>query len=136
MLIAPAINAEVKMQINNHLNVNLRHLSFGSALTVVKYTKLQLRCPSCGITLIQCVPFKANKHLKIKRSHRSRLPVSRALRGFYWFYNKCWNNPSIKTLLKRNMKKASKFNEFRCFLAPQRRLERPTLRLGGECSIH
>lgn len=51
-----------RMHINNHLNVHLRHLCFGSTLTVVKCTKLQLRCPSCGLTQIQGVPFKADHH--------------------------------------------------------------------------
>ena len=51
-----------RMHVNNHLKVSLRHLSFGSTLTAVKFTKLQLRCPQCGVTQIQGVPFKADHH--------------------------------------------------------------------------
>ena len=32
-----------KMHVNNHLDVSLRHLCFGGALTAVQFSKLQLR---------------------------------------------------------------------------------------------
>ncbi|MBQ2641940.1 MAG: ISL3 family transposase [Lachnospiraceae bacterium] len=51
-----------KMHVNNHPDVELRHLCFGGALTVVRFSKLQLRCPKCGATLLQEVPFKAEHH--------------------------------------------------------------------------
>lgn len=51
-----------RMHVNNHLNVKLRHLNIGGALTVVRFRKLQLRCPNCGATLLQEVPFKAEHH--------------------------------------------------------------------------
>lgn len=56
------IHCGSKMHVNNHLPVSLRHLNFGSAFTVVNFTKLQLRCPVCGATVIQEVPFKAEHH--------------------------------------------------------------------------
>ena len=51
-----------KMHVNNHFETKLRHLCFGGALTMVRFEKLQLRCPSCGMTLMQDVPFKAKHH--------------------------------------------------------------------------
>ena len=51
-----------RMHVNNHLDASLRHLCFGGALTVVKFAKLQLRCPECGATVMQDVPFKAKHH--------------------------------------------------------------------------
>ena len=51
-----------KMHVNNHLNVELRHLCIGGDLTAVRFSKLQLRCPVCGATVIQPVPFKADHH--------------------------------------------------------------------------
>lgn len=51
-----------KMHVNNHLGVNLRHLCFGGTFTAVKFDKLQLRCPECGATMMQKVPFKAEHH--------------------------------------------------------------------------
>ena len=51
-----------RMHVNNHLNVELRHLGFGGALSVVRFRKLQLRCPKCGSTILQEVPFKAEHH--------------------------------------------------------------------------
>ena len=51
-----------RMHVNNHLDCELRHLSFGNALTVVKFRKLQLRGPVCGSTILQEVPFKARHH--------------------------------------------------------------------------
>lgn len=51
-----------RMHVNNHLKCELRHLSFGNTLTVVRFRKLQLRCPECGATILQDVPFKAERH--------------------------------------------------------------------------
>lgn len=51
-----------KMHVNNHIPVNLRHLCFSGALTALNFTKLQLRCPVCGATVMQDVPFKAEHH--------------------------------------------------------------------------
>jgi len=51
-----------KMHVNNHIDVNLRHLNFGGALTAVQFRKLQLRCPHCGTTAMQEIPFKAEHH--------------------------------------------------------------------------
>ena len=51
-----------KMHVNNHLETKKRQHSFGGALTMVRFEKLQLRCPSCGMTLMQDVPFKAKHH--------------------------------------------------------------------------
>lgn len=51
-----------KMHVNNHISVTLRHLCFGSNLTALRFTKIQLRCPECGATVLQEVPFKAERH--------------------------------------------------------------------------
>ena len=50
------------MHVNNHFETTLRHLCFGSALTMVRFEKLQLRCPDCGATVMQDVPFKSKHH--------------------------------------------------------------------------
>ena len=50
------------MHVNNHFETTLRHLCFGSALTMVRFEKLQLRCPNCGATVMQDVPFKSKHH--------------------------------------------------------------------------
>ena len=55
-------NCGSNMHVNNHYETSLRHLCFGGALTMVRFEKMQLRCPNCGATITQGVPFKAKHH--------------------------------------------------------------------------
>lgn len=40
----------------------LRRLCFGSRLSAVSFEKRRYRCPCCGHTEMESVPFKANGH--------------------------------------------------------------------------
>lgn len=51
-----------KMHINNKYEVNLKHLCFGSRLSNLRFSKLRYRCPLCGYTQMQSVPFQAQSH--------------------------------------------------------------------------
>ncbi len=51
-----------RMHVNNQTNVVLRHLCIGSYLTCVLFSRLQYRCPDCGTTKMQHIPFKAEGH--------------------------------------------------------------------------
>lgn len=51
-----------KMHINNHRDITLRHLCFGSTLSCVKFSRTQLFCPDCKVSKMQTVPFKADSH--------------------------------------------------------------------------
>ena len=51
-----------KMHVNNHRNLTLRHLCFGSTISCVKLSITQFFCPECGSTNMQRIPFKADGH--------------------------------------------------------------------------
>ena len=51
-----------KMHVNNHPDILLRHLPFGSYLSQVKFNRNQYVCPSCGKTKMQFISFKAPGH--------------------------------------------------------------------------
>jgi len=55
-------NCNNKLHINNKYEVNLRHLSIGSKLSNIRFTKERYRCPSCGYTKMENIPFKAPRH--------------------------------------------------------------------------
>lgn len=50
-----------RMHINGRRNLTLRHLCFGSSLSVVSFDRVQLLC-ECGHSHMQKVPFKAEGH--------------------------------------------------------------------------
>lgn len=50
------------MHVNNHTNVTLRHLCFGSNLSCVKFKRTQFLCPECHSSRMQSIPFKADGH--------------------------------------------------------------------------
>jgi transposase len=52
-----------RMHINSHRHMYIRHLSIGSHLTCLRFSHNQFRCPSCGTTKSQNIPFKAPGHL-------------------------------------------------------------------------
>ena len=51
-----------RMHINGHRKLSLRHLCFGSTLSVVSFDRKQLLCSKCGHSHMQSVPFKAPDH--------------------------------------------------------------------------
>ena len=51
-----------KMHIHGNYPTTLRHLPFGSSLTCVTFNKHRYKCPICGHTNMQPVPFKAENH--------------------------------------------------------------------------
>jgi len=51
-----------KMHINNHFNVELKHLCFGGNLTSVCFERTQFYCPNCHNSNMQNIPFKNDKH--------------------------------------------------------------------------
>lgn len=51
-----------KMHIHGSRNAMLRHLCFGSRLSAVSFEKRRYRCPCCGHTEMEHVPFKADSH--------------------------------------------------------------------------
>jgi len=50
------------MHVNGHPETTLKHLSFGSMRLKVKVERARLRCPVCGHSNIQQLPFKAQGH--------------------------------------------------------------------------
>lgn len=53
-----------KMHTHGSRITMLRHLCFGSRLSAVSFEKRRYRCPCCGHTEMESVPFKANGHNK------------------------------------------------------------------------
>ena len=51
-----------KMHIRGSRYTTLRHLCFGFRLSAVIFDKLRYRCPCCGHTEMETVPFKADGH--------------------------------------------------------------------------
>lgn len=51
-----------RMHVNNHPDIYIRHLPFGSNLTTIKLPHNQLRCPACNATKAQFISFKADNH--------------------------------------------------------------------------
>lgn len=52
-----------RMHVNAHPNVYVRHLCFGGGLSGLLFPHNQLRCPKCGATRSQHIPFKAAGHM-------------------------------------------------------------------------
>lgn len=50
------------MQVNAHLDTKLHHLNFGSFASIVVFERTQFRCPDCGSTQIQALPFRSESH--------------------------------------------------------------------------
>ena len=55
-------NCQNKMHINNHCNVNLKHLPIGSFLSCIHFQKVQYYCSNCHLSKMQDVPFKVKNH--------------------------------------------------------------------------
>ena len=55
-------NCNKRLHVNDKYQVNLRHLSIGSKLSNIRFTKERYRCPSCGYTKMENIPFKAPRH--------------------------------------------------------------------------
>ena len=51
-----------RMHINGHEPIFLRHLNQGGNLTCVEFPHYQFKCPVCGATRTQFIPFKATGH--------------------------------------------------------------------------
>ena len=51
-----------QMHINNHSNVELWHLPHGDVHSRLYFSVVQMRCPICGRTHMQDIPFKADGH--------------------------------------------------------------------------
>ncbi len=51
-----------RMHIHGSYRTLLRHLCFGSRLSAVSFKKHRYRCPHCGHTQMQQIPFKAQGH--------------------------------------------------------------------------
>ncbi len=47
-----------RMHINSHPNIYIRHLNIGGDLSCLIFPHNQLRCPTCGNTKTQYIPFK------------------------------------------------------------------------------
>ena len=47
------------MHINGHPTITLRHLCIGGHLSCLMFPHNQLKCPACGATKTQSIPFKA-----------------------------------------------------------------------------
>ena len=48
-----------RMHINGHPTITLRHLCIGGNLSSLMLPHNQLKCPACGATKMQSIPFKA-----------------------------------------------------------------------------
>ena len=48
-----------RMHINGHPTITLRHLCIGGHLSCLMFPHNQLKCPACGATKTQSIPFKA-----------------------------------------------------------------------------
>ncbi len=59
-----------RMHIHGSYKTMLRHLSFGSRLSVVCFNKLRYRCAQCGHTQMQSIPFKAEGHNITQELHQ------------------------------------------------------------------
>ena len=57
------------MHLNSSRNIYIRHLSIGEHLTCLEFPHHQLRCPSCGATKSQNIPFKAQGHMITEPLH-------------------------------------------------------------------
>jgi transposase len=51
-----------RMNINNHPDIVLSHLCLGGSFSCVVFPHNQFRCPKCGATKTQFIPFKADRH--------------------------------------------------------------------------
>lgn len=58
------------MHINGKSAVSLKHLNIGGYLSCVTFPHSQLRCPVCGATKTQVIPFKAANHLITTELHQ------------------------------------------------------------------
>ena len=58
--ICPACRS--RMHVNNTFSTLLRHLPFGPSLSFVSFTRRQYRCPQCGKTQMEPVPFRSEHH--------------------------------------------------------------------------
>ena len=52
-----------RMHVNSHPDVYVRHLCIGGNLSGLLFPHNQLRCPRCGATRSQHIPFKAEGHM-------------------------------------------------------------------------
>lgn len=55
-----------RMHAHNTFPTTLRHLPFGSALTYISFTRRQYRCPDCGKTVMENIPFRSEHHRTTK----------------------------------------------------------------------
>lgn len=51
-----------QMHVNNHRSTDIRHLSLGPVLTILRFDRKQFYCPHCHISNMQEVPFQAEGH--------------------------------------------------------------------------
>ena len=58
-----------RMHLNSSRNIYIRHLSIGEHLTCLEFPHHQLRCPSCGATKSQNIPFKAQGYMITEPLH-------------------------------------------------------------------
>lgn len=58
------------MHINGRGTRILRHLNLGNILTCVSFPHYQFKCPVCGATMMQVVPFKAAGHRITKKLYQ------------------------------------------------------------------
>ena len=63
------------MIVNNHLDINLKHLNFGDNLGIVNVSKIQFYCEHCRKTHTQNVPFKAEGHNITKQLYQYTLDL-------------------------------------------------------------
>lgn len=54
---------EVRMHKHGNFTVTLKHLSMFGSLAFVRYPRHELKCPVCGCTKSQYIPFKADGHM-------------------------------------------------------------------------
>ena len=59
-----------RMYVHGSREVTLRHLPFGPNLTAVRFQRLRYRCPDCGHTMTEKIPFKAEGHSIAKELHQ------------------------------------------------------------------
>ena len=74
-----------KMHVNNHPQITLRHLPFGSTLSCVTFSRNQYVCPKCKATKMQFISFKAPKHRiteELYQYAREERPVHKGSRLF------------------------------------------------------
>lgn len=51
-----------RMHVHNSYDVSLSHLPYGGILSSVRFEKQRYRCPECGATAMQEIPFQATGH--------------------------------------------------------------------------